>query len=155
MQQFLRNKIYRIRRLVRWVWQLEGTPGQRARGLAVGVFSGCFPLFGLQTLLGIAPASFVKGNHLLAALGTWVSNPITYWPLYWVNYQLGCLLLGRTSNWHALSEITYKELWIQSSFFLRCLFVGSTFVGLVSASVTGTIAYLFLKRSPLERRGSH
>ncbi|MFO0103826.1 MAG: DUF2062 domain-containing protein, partial [Cyanobium sp.] len=57
--------------------------GERARGLAAGIFCGCFPFFGLQTLLGIGLASVLRGNHLLAAAGTWISNPFTYVPLYW------------------------------------------------------------------------
>ena len=55
---------------------------------------GCFPFFGLQTLLGMALASLVRGNHLLAAAGTWISNPFTYLPLYWFNYNLGCRFWG-------------------------------------------------------------
>ena len=79
---------------MRWIWQQEGSPGQRARGLAAGIFCGCFPFFGLQTLLGIALASVVRGNHLLAAAGTWISNPFTYVPLYWFNYHVGDVSRG-------------------------------------------------------------
>ncbi|MED5164816.1 MAG: DUF2062 domain-containing protein, partial [Cyanobacteriota bacterium] len=88
IQQTLQGISRRLRRWLVWLWQQEGTPGQRARGVAAGVFSGCFPLFGLQTLLGVALASVVRGNHVLAAIGTWISNPITYLPLYWFNYQI-------------------------------------------------------------------
>ena len=31
-----------------WIWKYEGTPAERARGLAVGIFSGCFPFFGFH-----------------------------------------------------------------------------------------------------------
>ena len=75
--------LQRGRALLAWLWAQEGSHGQRARGLAAGIFCGCFPFFGLQTLLGVALASVVRGNHLLAAAGTWVSNPFTYVPLYW------------------------------------------------------------------------
>jgi hypothetical protein len=55
----------------------------------------------LQTLLGVGLASLVRGNYLLAAAGSWISNPLTYAPLYWFNDQLGWsfssrLLLGST-----------------------------------------------------------
>ena len=94
IQQTLQGIIRRLRRWLVWLWQQEGTPGERARGIAAGVFSGCFPFFGLQTLLGVALASVVRGNHVLAAIGTWISNPITYLPLYWFNYQVDWYLLG-------------------------------------------------------------
>ena len=70
----------RLRQWLLWLWHHEATVGQKARGLAAGVFMGCFPIFGLQTLLGIALASLVRGNHILAAAGTWISNPLTYIP---------------------------------------------------------------------------
>ena len=100
----LRNKLQRrLNRWLQWIWQQEGTPGQRARGLAAGVFCGCFPFFGFQTLLGIGLASVVRGNHLLAAAGTWISNPFTYVPLFWFNYRLGALILGEGS-WLARAQ---------------------------------------------------
>ena len=67
MGRMLRKANRRLQRSLQWIWQQEGTPRQRARGLAAGIFCGCFPIFGLQTLVGIALASVVRGNHLLAA----------------------------------------------------------------------------------------
>jgi uncharacterized protein (DUF2062 family) len=86
MRRLLRLSRLRMRRGVLWLWRQEGTPGQRARGLAAGVFCGCYPFFGLQIFLSVGVASVVRGNHLLAAAGTLVSNPLTYLPLYWFNY---------------------------------------------------------------------
>ncbi|WP_233130225.1 DUF2062 domain-containing protein [Synechococcus sp. 1G10] len=45
----------RIHLCIHWLWMQEGSHGQRARGLADGVSCGCFPCFGLQTLLGVGP----------------------------------------------------------------------------------------------------
>ena len=50
-------------------------------------------------------ATLVRGNHLLAAAGTLVSNPITYVPLYWFNYLVGCQLLGQGRGSIDLAEI--------------------------------------------------
>ena len=94
MRRLLRLSRIRMRRGVLWLWRQEGTPAQRARGLAAGVFCGCYPFFGLQIFLSVGVASVVRGNHLLAAAGTLVSNPLTYLPLYWFNYLVGCRLLG-------------------------------------------------------------
>ena len=55
----------------------NGSPFFNAKGLAIGVFSGCFPFFGFQTLIGIFFAKIAKGNIVLAAIGTWISNPFT------------------------------------------------------------------------------
>ena len=56
-------------RWLRWLWSQEGTPGRRARGVAAGVFCGCYPFFGLRAVFSIGIASLVRGNHLLAAAG--------------------------------------------------------------------------------------
>ena len=66
---------------LRWLWQQDGSPGHRARGLAAGVFTGCLPFFGLQIVLGVALAATIRGNRILAAAGTWISNPLTTLPI--------------------------------------------------------------------------
>ena len=55
----------------------NGSPFFNAKGIAFGVFSGCFPFFGFQTLLGVFLAQIGRGNIVLAAVGTWISNPFT------------------------------------------------------------------------------
>ena len=131
---------HRFNQALNWIWQQEGSPGQRARGLAAGIFCGCFPFFGLQTLLGIALASVVRGNHLLAAAGTWISNPFTYVPLYWFNYQVGDALLRGESAPPALS-INQASLWDQGWSFTSRLLLGSSLVGLILALSLGTLAW--------------
>ena len=105
MRRLLRASRHRLRRSLHWLWAQEGTPGQRARGLAAGVFCGCFPFFGLQIMVSVGVASLLKGNHLLAAAGTLVSNPLTYIPLYWFNYLVGDQLLGPSAGADTLSSI--------------------------------------------------
>ena len=87
----------------RWQWlhsaylhivRMKGKPEYLARGLAAGVFAGFFPFFGLQTILGIAIAILIRGKKLLAVAGTWVSNPLTYIPMFLFNYKVGRWLLG-------------------------------------------------------------
>lgn len=129
-----------VRRAITWLWQQEGTAGQRARGLAAGVFCGCYPFFGLQTLLGIGLASLVRGNHLLAAAGTWISNPFTYVPLYWFNYQLGGWLIGPGPAWPGLAALQHQDLAALGWSFAGRMLVGSTVTGGCSAAVLG-IAY--------------
>ena len=67
----------RLQRGLQWIWAQEGSPACRARGLAAGVFCGCFPFFGLQMILSVGVAAMIRGNPLLAAAGTLVSNPLT------------------------------------------------------------------------------
>jgi uncharacterized protein (DUF2062 family) len=138
----------RLRLWIRWLWEQEGSHGQRARGLAAGVFCGCFPFFGLQTVLGIALASLVKGNHLLAAAGTWISNPLTYVPLYWFNYQLGSWLLGPGHGWPSMAVLQQEGIWELGWSFSSRLLLGSAIVGVLSSTVLGVIYWRWLERQP-------
>ena len=147
MHRLLQTSRERVRRGVNWLWAQEGTPAQRARGLAAGVFCGCYPFFGLQIVLSIGVATMVRGNHLLAAAGTLVSNPLTYLPLYWFNYLVGCQLLGPGRGGINLAELNRSSLWAQGWEFSQRILLGSSVVGLVLAIASGWMAYrLFLQR---------
>ena len=109
---------------------------------------GCFPFFGLQTLLGVALASVVRGNHLLAAAGTWISNPFTYVPLYWFNYRLGCRLLGPGPAWPGSVLLNVDSIWELGWTVASRLLLGSTLVGLLAATICGRLCWWWLRRSP-------
>nr|WP_225866210.1 DUF2062 domain-containing protein [Prochlorococcus marinus] len=128
-----------------WAWRQEGTPAQRARGLAVGVFSGCFPFFGFQTFFGIFLASVFRGNHLLAAAGTWISNPFTYVPLYWFNYKVGEVFLGQGRDSQSLAQLTRDQLWDKGLILSSRILLGSSIVGLLLGIVVGFSFYALHK----------
>ncbi|AIE75063.1 hypothetical protein D082_25350 [Synechocystis sp. PCC 6714] len=123
--------------------RLQSTPHALARGLAVGSFAGMFPFFGLQTAIALVLAIPLRGNKIVAAGATWISNPFTYVPIYWFNYRLGLLLLQREG-------IPFSELDWQSAELLKyggdaaiALLLGS----LVAGVVVGLGAYIFGVRS--------
>ncbi len=131
----------------------EGSPAKRARGLGVGIFSGCFPFFGLQTLAGIFLASVVRGNHLLAAAGTWISNPFTYVPLYWFNYKVGEAFLGKGRHLEGVSQLTTNHIWDQGLLFSSRILLGSSIVGLLLGVTIGLMSYLLFKSLHIPKRG--
>ena len=124
----------------------NGSPIFNAKGVAVGVFCGCFPFFGFQTLLGLFLARILKGNLFLAAIGTWISNPFTYVPLYFFNYKVGSSLLKNSPDIIFDKSLIIEELWEQGSLFSLRLILGSTLVGLLLASISGVIVFLLYKR---------
>ena len=146
MKKIFLNLIQRIRKFISWLWNQEGSPSQRALGLGVGIFSGCFPFFGLQTLIGVFLAKIFKGNSILAALGTWISNPFTYAPLYYLNYRVGSSLLDKKKNIVDISYITTNELWSQGWYLSSRLLMGSICVGLVAGIIGGIGLYFSLKK---------
>ena len=114
--------------------------------MGVGIFSGCFPFFGLQTLMGVFLAKIFKGNSIFAALGTWISNPFTYVPLYYLNYRLGSLLLNQDEDIVDLSHITTSELWFQGWHVSSRLLMGSICVGILTGIIGGLGLYFLIKK---------
>ena len=142
----------RFSRFLIWLWRQEGTPSQRARGLAAGIFSGCFPLFGLQTIFGIFLARIIKGNYLLAITGTWISNPFTYVPIYWFNYKVGCLILDQKIITLNFNTFNFADLLSNSYAIIARMLFGSFFVGTFLGSVVGVLAYLLFRNFRLSSR---
>lgn len=117
--------------------RLRANPQTIARGLAVGVFAGFFPFFGLQTAIGILLAAIFRGNKLAAAAGTWVSNPLTYVPIYMFNYQVGKLLLGTEDTIALPLDIESFKSFRQLGFtFGATLITGCLVVGAIAAIIT-------------------
>ena len=138
------NKI-RYKKILSLFLKQKGSPIFNAKGVAVGVFCGCFPFFGFQTFLGLFLARIAKGNLFLAAIGTWISNPFTYIPLYFFNYKVGSFLLNNSSDIIYDKNLVIKELWEQGTVFSLRLILGSTLVGLLLSSISGLIVFLFYK----------
>ncbi len=62
-------------------------------GVALGVFIGLLPVLG-QTPLAIFGALLLRVNLPLAAVAVWISNPITFVPIFYFAYRLGAMLLN-------------------------------------------------------------
>ena len=124
----------------------NGSPIFNAKGIAFGVFSGCFPFFGFQTLLGVFLAQIGRGNIVLAAIGTWVSNPFTYVPLYLFNYKLGAFLLRNPDKINLKPMLIKDDFWAQGWYISLRLIIGSSLVGLFLGFIFGLFAYCFYKR---------
>ena len=75
------HRLWGIRR--RWV----------VPAFATGLFIAFLPVPG-HTLMGALSALALRINIPVAALATWVSNPVTMGPLYYFAYRLGSTLLG-------------------------------------------------------------
>tara|TARA_B100000123_G_C25608932_1_gene374850 strand:+ start:94 stop:537 length:444 start_codon:yes stop_codon:yes gene_type:complete len=142
----MRSKRYiNYKKILSLFRQQNESPSFNAKGLAIGVFSGCFPFFGFQTLLGVFFAKLAKGNIVLAAIGTWISNPFTYIPLYYFNYKVGSIFIRNSTNITIDRSLGINDLWEQGSIFSIKLLLGSSVVGLSLACITGVIVLWLYK----------
>ncbi len=126
----------RWRRLLQYYYRrfltLNDTPEAIARGLACGVFTGLFPVFGLQIVFGIALATVFRGNKIAAALGTWISNPLTSIPIFFCNFQVGAWLLGEGIKTLSFEDLKDFETLLQlKEEILVALLLGSAVMGLI------------------------
>ena len=62
--------------------------------MSFGIFTGMMPIMPFQMALSVALALIFKGSKITAALGTWVSNPLNWYFLYYFSYKLGAWVLG-------------------------------------------------------------
>lgn len=124
-----------------------------ARGVGAGLFAAFLPL-PMQMIFAVIVALCVKGNILVAALCTWITNPITFIPLNFFIYEVGSwILYGKYKNihiepigWHGTNilEILQTSLkWVES---LGKPFIVGLPVVAISVSLLGfTITFLFWK----------
>ena len=99
------------------------------RALALGLFIAMVPSPG-QTALAGAAAMILRVNLPVALLATWVNNPVTMGPLFYLAYRIGNELLGLPPQPFEL-ELSFEWLAaelgrIWQPLLLGCLILGTT-----------------------------
>jgi uncharacterized protein (TIGR03546 family) len=139
-----------IRQQFRSLWLSHSSPRRLAFGLALGVFLGASPFWGLHTLLAIGLSLFLGLNKPAVLLGTMVSNPLFAPFLIFSSLEVGSgILYGRAAQLSVeeikalLEAPDTREL---MSEYLWPYFVGSLVVGLLLALLTFWIALWSARR---------
>lgn len=141
----------------RQLWKLRRE--SIARGLAAGLFFGLLvPV--AQFFFAAAFAVVLRGNLAVAALATFVSNPLTVAPLYWLAYRVGVLITGDAppGTPEARAELVRQGWWDVAGWWATLgqwyQTVGETLViGLVAiAAVSAVAGYLLVRLLWRERR---
>jgi uncharacterized protein len=115
----------------------DAHPRQIAAGLAVGIFIGCTPFYGIQTLIGLGISFIFRLNKPACIAGLWIQNPITMVPLIAISYKLGCMLLG-----HPPGVFSYQALnWHYLKINLAPFILGSIVTGLLASVPSYFICY--------------
>ncbi len=147
-----------LRRQIRYYYlkfiRLKGEPHELALGMAIGIFAGMMPVVPFQTALAVTIALFFKSSKITAALGTWVSNPLNWYFLYYYSYKFGALILGIREQKTVFASITTAIRAGEESMVVagKILGAGGSFVtafllgGFIMGIVFATPAYfIFLK----------
>ena len=107
-------------------------------GLWIGLFVGLLPIPG-QTIVAVLAALIMRVNIPVAAITIWISNPITFVPIFYLAYRIGAALLDIPIE-AAPAEPTMN--WVSTELAQRWkpLMVGSLLMGI---SVASTVYLLF------------
>lgn len=121
---------------IRKLLQVRDTPEAQARGLAVGFFFGVSFFWGMQILLAIFVSHLLRGNKVLAAAMTAISNPFTSLPLYSLCYVIGHLIMGGSDAYPDFARVhSLGGFFALGPHFFLTMFIGTTLVGLVGAII--------------------
>lgn len=165
----------RFRGRVTAVLHLDEEPSRLALGMAVGVFIGTTPLYGLHTLLALLAAFLFRLNKAATITGAWLNLPWFAPFVYAFCLKLGEAILRGTFavSWDvgSLAEAAapylslnpreqagslvhlFWVLWRMMFEVSRPLFVGTTVVGIVLASATYFITLEAVRE--IRRLGRH
>ena len=139
---------------LRAVLELDDPPRRIALALAVGVFVGCTPFLGVQTLLSLVVALVFKLNRAATIAGTWLNLPWVMPFVYGAAFKIGTLVVpdpdGTRRAWLAfLMEYPRGLRWDHLGALIQQmsvpLLVGTTVVGGAAALLTYAIAMFALR----------
>ncbi len=127
-------------------------PEHAARGVMVGVIWALTPTMGVQMAIVLFTWLIARRlfrwdfNVIVGFAWTWISNPITFIPIYYVFYVTGQFLLGRWDNLLGYDSFVVRSQELADAGFFEAIRIYfSTIVwGWGSAMVVGCIPYAAL-----------
>ncbi len=129
--------------------KIRGEPGEIALGFALGIFIGMSPTMGFQMPIAVFFAAIFRYNKVSAAMGVWITNPLSAPFLYGLTYLLGAKLIG-LKNIIPLSEQfdleMLKILFSKAPEILWALIVGGVVSGIPLAVISYYLCYSAVQR---------
>jgi uncharacterized protein (DUF2062 family) len=146
-----------FRSLVSKLLDLHDAPHSLAGGVAIGMFMGFTPLFGLKTLLCIGAAYVLRCNPIAAVIAVSLHDVVTpFWPvLLEIEYAIGSRVVGFIDGLPHPASVTdfhIHELMKWTTFFTIGLpmLIGSLFLSAPAAAISYAVMLPVFKRR--ERR---
>ncbi len=150
----MKSIIEKIKNAVLRLVRLNSTPRGIAMGVAIGVFIGITPLYGLHTAMVLLSVLLIPGANKVAILaGTNISIPPIMPLITWAGYGIGRAMLGGdypALDLTVLRNIHYRDI---PRLYLP-LFLGSIVLGIACAVVFFFLTYV-LVRKIRDRKSRH
>ncbi|GAK51074.1 hypothetical protein U14_02316 [Candidatus Moduliflexus flocculans] len=142
---------YHKSKLIRWairayirLFKLSGHPREIAAGFAVGIFVGMTPLLGGQMAIAAFFASLFRWNPISAAMGVWITNPLTVPFVYSLTYVVGMKVLRNFTTFYLPTRLRLRDwanLLQTSPKIILALFVGGILLGIPLAILSYHLVY--------------
>jgi len=129
--------------------RIRGRPREIALGFALGLFIGMTPSIGFQMAIAAFLAALFKWNKFSAAIGVWITNPLTAPFIYSINYLIGARLLEIKRGYSLTSEISIagmSHLLHKAPEILWALILGGAILGLPLAVAGYYFSYSAITR---------
>jgi hypothetical protein len=133
-----------IRKVYERFIRIRGNPREVALGFALGVFIGMTPTMGVQTPIAIFFAALCGWSKLSAAVGVWISNPLTAPVIYGVTYITGAKMMNMAPVFNLPLSPTWstlKAMLMKAPQALGAMTVGGIVIGLPLAVLAYYLAY--------------
>ena len=102
-------------RLIRPIFEIKDSPHSIALGLAVGLWISLTPTVGIQMTLALIVCTLLRANVLIAVAMCWVSNPVTFIPMYYGYYRFGLVVMNtEPTPWEEFRQMIQNDYAIVS-----------------------------------------
>lgn len=136
---FFRQFKLNLIRLIR----LRVQPDEIARGMALGLFIGMTPTFGIQMFIAFFFAVLLRQNKIAALIGVWNTNPLTAPIIYGLEYEVGRVLMGLPRP-DATIEFSFEAMQELGWLLASPLCLGSLVVGIPVALIGYALTLHFI-----------
>lgn len=133
----MRRRAGWLRRLYLTLRTEHTSPRKLALAVAVGVFVGFTPFWGVHLALAVVLASFLRLNRVLVYAAANVVNPVTVAPIVFAEVQVGHRLLHGT--WLTLRLADVMDLGFAG--LLGSFVVGGLLLGVVAGAMAWVLVY--------------
>lgn len=143
-----------LKRGLRRLLRLRGSPRQIALGVGIGMFVAFTPTLGMQMVIAAFLATLLGGNRAAAVAMVWLTNPVTVVPVFGGTYWLGTIFYSGPPTEHvtnimkeAMADLANYEIWRFYDQFLAFLAIGRnimipmTIGGVIAGTVLGVASY--------------
>ena len=121
--------------------RIQSEPDDIGRGMALGLFIGFTPTFGIQVLLAMLFAFLLRQNKIATFVGVWITNPLTASLIYGLEYQVGRMVLGLPPI--SSDQFSSKLIWTLGMQVGTPLLLGSLILGIPIAIIGYSLTIRF------------